>query len=357
SGEYTADLGPLGDGWTFGADFLYSKVRDQVYFTDIRSQPVTVAANALTPDGRQRYLNLIDGATSTNTNTDILLSNTSKGRSYVAIARFDKSWDFGLNINGSFTYQDIKDQAPATSSTAGSNYSNGAFVDPNNVAYGISNDQVKYFFKYGANFDHAFFGDYKTSIGLFGETRIGHPFSYTFQDFVGTGTLNNPRSTVFGTTGRSTATSTAGQRYLMYVPTGLNDPRVQYSSTAFGQAVDSFISSSGLDKYRGKVAPRNAFHSKWFTRLDLHLAQELPTGLGASRIQLFADIENFTNFINKKWGQQREYVFPYNAAVVQVQCLTTAGNATPAGAGAPAGAVAANTSQACAQYRYSPLGA
>jgi hypothetical protein len=345
TGEYTANLGPLGDGWVFGADLLYSKVRNQVYFTDIRSVPITNAATALTPDGRQRYLNTADtlGAASTNTNTDILLTNTDKGRAYIAVARFDKNWDFGLNINGSFTYQDVKDAAPATSSTAGSNYTNGAFVDPNNVAYGISNDQVKYFFKYGVNFDHAFFGDYKTTFALFGESRIGHPFSYTFQDF-GSG-----RSSVFGTTGVSSGTGTGGNRYLMYVPT-VDDAKVSYSSAAVRDAVNAFIDASGLAKYRGKVAPRNAFHSKWFTRLDLHVAQEIPTFVGGSRVTIFADIENFTNFINKNWGQQREYVFPYNAAVVRVQCLTTPGNADGAGT------VAATAGQACAQYRYSPAG-
>ncbi|WP_394659060.1 carboxypeptidase regulatory-like domain-containing protein [uncultured Novosphingobium sp.] len=345
SGEYNFDLGPLGDGWLFGVDLLYSKVRNQVYFTDIRSQPILTGANALTPDGRQRYLNLIDGAASANTNTDILLTNTKKGRSYIAVARFEKGWDFGLSINGSFTYQDVKDQAPATSSTAGSNYLNGAFSDPNNVAYGTSNDQVKYFFKYGLNFDHAFFANAKTSIGLFGETRIGRPFSYTFQDF------GSNRSAIFGVTGRSSATSTAGNRYLMYVPIGINDPRVSYSSAEFANSVDNFIETSGLNKYRGKVAPRNAFNSKWFTRLDLHIAQEIPTGLGESRLQVFADIENFTNFINKKWGQLREYVFPYNAAVVQAQCLT----ATRATGASTIGAVTANASQPCVQYRYSPV--
>ena len=341
STEYTANLGPLGDNWTLGADFLYSKVRNQVYFTDIRSQPI---AGSLTPDGRQRYQNILGGANAfTDTNTDILLTNTKKGRSYIAVARLDKTFDFGLNVNGSFTYQDVKDAAPATSSTAGSNYSNGAFVDPNNVAYGISNDQVKYFFKYSLTYDHAFFGDYKTTFALFGESRIGHPYSYTFQDFGGT------RSAVFGTTGVSSGTGAGGNRYLMYVPT-VNDPLVSYSNAATRNAVNAFIDASGLGKYRGQVAPRNAFHSKWFTRLDLHLAQELPTYVGKSRITLFADIENFTNFLNPKWGQTREYTFPYNAAVVRVQCLTTAGNADGAGT------VAANAGQACAQYRYSPTG-
>jgi hypothetical protein len=114
--------------------------------------------------------------------------------------------------------------------------------------------------------------------------------------------------------------------------------------------VNQFIDATSLKKYRGQVAPRNAFHSKWFTRLDLHLAQEIPTFVGGSRVTLFADIENFTNFINKDWGQQREYVFPYNTALVRVQCLTTAGNADGAGT------IATNAGQACAQYRYSPIG-
>ncbi len=154
-------------------------------------------------------------------------------------------------------------------------------------------------------------------------------------------------------TGRSSATSTAGNRYLLYVPTA-NDPLVSYSSAAFQSAVDNFIDASGLGKYRGKIAPRNAFNSKWYTRVDLHLAQELPVPLWKeSRITLFADIENFTNLLNKKWGQQREYVFPYNAAVVQVQCLTAP---VATGTAPTTPQVAANTSQACAQYRYSPLG-
>jgi len=262
-----------------------------------------------------------------------LLTNTKKGRAYIAVARLEKSWSSGLSFSASYTHQNVKDQAPATSSTAGSNYSNGAFVDPNIVSYGTSNDQVEHFFKYSLAYEHAFFGDYKTSIALFGETRSGHPFSYTFQDFGGT------RSSVFGTTGVSSATSTAGNRYLLYVPTGPSDPLVSYNSTATRDAFETFINASGLSKYRGKVAPRNAFKSKWFTRFDLHLSQEVPTGLGDSRVTLFADVENFTNFINKNWGQQREYVFPYNAAVISVKCVAAAGAAA----------------QGCATYRYSPV--
>lgn len=323
--DFTPDF--LGGGWTFGGDLFYSDVRNQVFFTDIRSVPTALT----TPDGRIRYASRTTFADTLN---DILLTNTKRGRSYVAVGRVNKSFDFGLFLGASYTYQDIKDQAPATSSTAGSNYANGAFLDANGAAYGISNDQVRHNIKYDVTFDHAFFGDYKTTLSLFGETRIGRPFSYTFQD------TSSGRSQIFGATGSTS-------RYLIYVPTGIDDSRVSYDSATTAAALNDFFESSGLAKYRGSIAPRNAFNSKWFTRIDLHLAQEIPTGIGGSRVQLFADIENFTNFLDKDWGQIREYQFPYTAVAARVQCLTA-----PTPTGTP-GVVAANTSQPCAQYRYS----
>jgi hypothetical protein len=327
--DWTPDLSEtfLGDGWTFGADFLYSAVRNQVFFTDLRVRPTALR----TPDGRVRYAPV---TAFTDNQSDLFLTNTKLGRSYIGVARINKTFDFGLSAFVSYVYQDVKDQAPATSSTASSNYGNGAFFDANGAAYGISNDQVKHNFKYNLSFDHAFFGDYKTNITLFGETRIGRPFSYTMQDTA-------TRSTVFGTIGN-------GARYLLYVPTSTSDPLVSYDSANTQTYLDNLINTTGLNKYRGKVAPRNVFNSKWFTKFDLHVHQEIPTGLGDSRVTLFADIENVTNLINKNWGQIREYQFPYTIAAVRVQCLQT-----PVATGtAPGAAATTNTSQACAQYRY-----
>ncbi|HEX8486583.1 TonB-dependent receptor [Sphingomonas sp.] len=324
--DYTPEV--LGGGWTFGADFFYSAVRNQVFFTDVRVRP----NGLLTPDGRTRYSPLTSFA---DTNQDLLLTNTKKGRSYIAVARFEKRFDFDLTIGATYAYQDIKDQAPATSSTAGSNYGNGGFLDANGAAYGISNDEVKHNIKYNLTFDHAFFGDYKTTFALFGETRIGRPYSYTMQE------ASNARSPVFGTSG-------TGTRYLLYVPTSTTDALVSYDTPATRDTFEALINSTDLAKYRGKIAPRNAFNSKWFTRFDLHVAQEIPTGVAGSRLQVFADIENVTNLINKNWGQIREYVFPYTIPAVRVQCL-----ASPTPTGTSAAGVLVNTStQPCAQYRY-----
>lgn len=321
------ELGFLGTGWTFGADVLYSRVRDQVYFTDLRVK----ANGTTTPDGRARYTPV---TSFTDTNSDIMLTNSGQGRGYIGILRMRKAFEFGLDAGVSYTYTNIKDRNPATSSTAGSNYAAGVSLDPNGPAYGISNDEVRNAFKFDAAFERAFFGDYKTRLAIFGESRNGHPFSYTFRDAAS-------RSTVFGTIG-------TGTRYLLYVPTGLNDPKVSFANANDAALFDQFVESSGLAKYRGKIAPRNAFRSKWVTKIDLHISQELPTFVGKSRFTVFADIENFTNLLNKKWGQIREYVFPYSIAPVSVSCLTA-----PVATGASTtGLVAANAGQPCVQYRY-----
>jgi hypothetical protein len=330
STSYDADLGPLGDHWLIGVDLLYSEVKNQVAFTDIRSVPTALR----TPDGRVRYASLTNFA---DTNTDILLTNTKKGRGFIAVARFDKSWDFGLNIGGSYTRQRIKDQAPATSSTALSNYSNGAFLDPNIAAFGTSNDEVRNQFKYYVNFEKAFFGDYKTKFSLFGETRSGRPFSYTFQD------STNGRSPVFGVNG-------SNSRFLAYIPTGISDPIVSYDSVATATAINAFIDSNGLRKFRGKIAPRNGFRSPSFTKIDLHIEQEVPGFLRSrSKLSVFADIENLGNLINDKWGRLQQFSFPFTQQFARVACLQT-----PVATGtAPGAAATTNTSQACAQYRFS----
>ncbi|MBO9624251.1 MAG: TonB-dependent receptor [Sphingomonas sp.] len=319
----------LGGGWRFGADYYFSRTNASVFFTDIRSIPIGTL-----PDGRTRFGPLVG----TNTNTDILLTNSSKGRSHIGVVRVEKHFDFGLDLNFAYSQQDVKDQAPATSSTAGSNYGNGAFLDGRGAAYGTSNDQVAWSFKYGVGFNHAFFDDYKTRIQLFGETQAGRPFSYTMED-AGSAT----RSAVFGVTGRD-------DRFLLYVPTGPNDPIVSYDSAATQAALENLVANSNLKDYRGKIAPRNLGRSRAYTRMDVHLEQEIPTFVGKSRISLFADIENLPNLLNKNWGGFRQAIFPYVEDAVRVQCLSTA---TPTGTAPGAGVVNSSPGQPCAQYRYS----
>jgi hypothetical protein len=338
--DYDADLGPLGDGWLFGANFLYGNVLQAYQWTDIRS----VAVGTL-PDGRPRYRNLPG---TTGPNQDLLMTNSTRGRSYVAVARFAKDWDFGLGIEGSYTRSNVKDENAITSTTAGSLYNNNVFVDPNRAAYGRSIYEIKDQWKFGINFEREFFGENETRLSLFGEYRSGRPFSITTFDTTGT----SSRGAVFGVNG-------TGSRNLLYVPT-TGDTRVSFGDNVVNGVVvqtaaqaeaafNSLVTGLGLEKFRGKILPKNSQTSPDFFKVDLSISQELPLFVGKAKLKLFADVENVLNFIDSDWGALRQVSFPYAAAIANVQCLSVA---TPNGPTPTANVNTAST-QSCVQYRYS----
>ncbi|WP_199747446.1 hypothetical protein, partial [Corallococcus sp. AB049A] len=128
---------------------------------------------------------------------------------------------------------------------------------------------------------------------------------------------NNARSAVFGTISNN-------DRYLLYVPTSTSDALVSYDTPATRDSLEALINATNLKKYRGKIADKNIARNRAFTRIDLHLEQELPTFIGKSRVSVFADVNNLPNLLNSKWGGVRAIGFPATSAVVQVQCLSAA---------------------------------
>jgi Carboxypeptidase regulatory-like domain len=332
SADYEADLGPLGDGWLFGANFLYGNVLQGYQWTDVRSVQIGTL-----PDGRPRYGNLPG---TTGPNQDLLMTNSTRGRSYIAVARFAKDWDFGLGIEGSYTRSDVTDENAITSTTASSLYNNNVFNDPNRAAYGRSIYEIKDQWKFGVNFQRKFFGENETRLSLFGEYRSGRPFSLTTFDT--TGTNASARGVVFGATG-------TGSRNLLYVPT-VGDNKVSFDSAASETAFNTLVTNLGLEKFRGKILPKNSQTSPDFFKVDLSISQELPLFVGGAKLKLFADVENVLNFIDSDWGALRQVAFPYAATVTNIQCLSVA---TPTGTAPGAGVVNTSNTQTCAQYRYS----
>jgi hypothetical protein len=327
-------------GINVGADYLFTMTNQGVSFTDLRSRVAGVL-----PDGRPRYRSATNAG---DINGDYLLYNDGRGRSHIGVVRASKDFDFGLSLAGSYSVQDVRDVSPATSSTPGSLYATAAKADPNFPLYGIGSDQVSWRYTYSIGFDRAFFGDNRTRIQLFGETRAGRRYSFTMQDNTNTNTARLP---VFGTIGNNNA-------FLLYVPTGASDTRVSYDSVQTQTDLETLINNTNLKNYRGTIAAKNIARNRAFTRIDLHVEQEIPTFIGNSKISLFADIENLPNLLNSKWGGLRQAGFPQTNDVVRVQCLqgqvptgTNPGAANPAGGNFAALSTSAATP--CAQYRYS----
>ncbi|MFC0588520.1 TonB-dependent receptor domain-containing protein [Novosphingobium aquiterrae] len=323
--DYSADLGPLGDDWMFGVQFLYDKTIDAYMWTDLRSVPVGTL-----PDGRVRYGAFGGIAT---TNRDLMLTNTSDGRGIFGTFRFEKKFGRSVSIDGSYTRSDVKDRSALTSSTSSSNYGNNAFTDPNIPEYGRSIYEYRDQWKFGINLTPRLFGDNKTSFGLFGEYRSGRPYSITMLD------RSSGRGSVFGTVGNL-------GNMLLYVPTTGGDPRVVFGSDTVNGVTttatqneanfNALVTSLGLEKFRGQIVPKNSQTSPDFFKIDLHFGQEIPLPVvNGAKFELFADIENALNLIDKDWGALRQFPFPYNAALVTVTCLATT-----------------NPTNSCGQYQY-----
>ena len=236
------------------------------------------------------------------------------------MARVDKSFDLGLSVGGSYTFQDVKDVASMNGTTGSGTYGQDAMVDPNQAAYGTSIYQVRHSWKMHLDFDHAFFGDNKTRFSLFGELRSGLPYSLTMNEAQAAS-----RGTVTGTAGTS-------NRFLLYVPT-VNDPKVVFADAATQTKFDSLVDRYGLGKYRGQILGKNTQRSPNWFKVDLHVDQEVPLPLVPAKVILFADMENVLNFINRDWGALKQVTFPYLASVVTVSCV-------------------ASPTNTCAQYRY-----
>ncbi len=122
---------------------------------------------------------------------------------------------------------------------------------------------------------------WKTLTSLYYEGRSGNPYSFVYNtDLNGDSRADND---------------------LVAVPTGATDTRFDFSSmsAATQTAYFDFLSSSGLAKFAGGYAPKNAFVQPWVNRLDLKVAQTIPVA-GPVKVELFADFINFGSFLSKK---------------------------------------------------------
>ena len=331
--------------WT--ADIILSRVKDEVLWEDLRLVPNPASPTA--PDGRPRYITRIDvspcnpGATPPcirPSGQDLLLTNTHQGSGTVFATDVSKTWRTRAGRFDAYLgygYQDIKDVNSGTSSTARSNWDSYAVADPNNPDLEISNYEIEHQFKGLFSWRKALFGDNETSMALVAERRSGRPYSYTFG--AGTSVFGDPRQA-------------ARQRQLLYVPDVAGSPgaviyegqctaadvnalvpgcasTASFSSAnaaavAFATATEAFIESEGLERYRGKIVPRNSGRSPWVTSLDLRLAQEIPI-FRKTRGVVSLDVENLANLINNDWGQISQVSFIYVAPVLDVNRIATTG--------------------------------
>ncbi len=219
------------------------------------------------------------------------LTNTNQGYSYFVTGQLQKSLSNGLYFNVAYTHSGAKDvnDGGSTASTIwssryvagnpnGDNLSNSSYVKPNRIIA-------------SASYKKEFWKHTSTSLGLIWEVANNGAVSYTVS-----GDPNNDGAT----------------NDLMYIPRNANelelvkdfaaDPR---SASQIWAQLNNFISQdSYLNLHRGQFAQRNGVIMPYFSRFDVHIAQDFFVNVGKTKhtIEVTADIINVGNLINRNWG-------------------------------------------------------
>jgi outer membrane receptor for ferrienterochelin and colicin len=313
--DYTFDIPSVMDNVQFDLNYTYTRTRYGLTWKDLRRNHAGFANNtptAIAPDGRAIYDTTPDTFTSgqdfnVSRGYDMMMTNTDKGYGHTASMSLYKRFNNGWNVSTSYAWQDVQEVNPGTSSISTSNYGIVPIqFDPNNPGLDRSIYETKHRIILSTGYETSFFDDLMSSVNFFFERRSGQPYSFT---------MGGERDVLGRMYGESSAFSSR-ERMLFYVPKG-------DGSDVILQGIDeaefnAFLNKYGLDKYRGKIAPRNAFFSDWVQKIDMRLAQELPGYGDTGKARLVLDIENLPNFLNKNWGQVKQVDFPYMAPVADV---------------------------------------
>jgi hypothetical protein len=249
---------------SIGAAFVQSNA-PKGYYTSVTSTPQTL------------YQNHTTGAV-------YELTNTSKGGSQEYTVMLHRpmidNWAFSL----AYTYTHATQVDPFTSSVASSGFTSAPYVNPNdNIAY-RSNYSLPNKIVATATRQFNFFKKKYSATTLTAQfvTENGFPYSFVFKGD-GSGA---------GITGET----------LFYVPTGPNDPKVEWLSTTEETNFFNYLASNPqLSKWAGQIAPRNSALAPWQETLNVHVEQEIPVWRNY-RVSIFADCYNFSNLIDKHSG-------------------------------------------------------
>lgn len=309
--------------WNLKLDYIYSRfidpinINDLVQVPDIRQglngfaidgRPVIAAIDPLNP-GCNAQLVGTGGTPPTYTNITAACYGTriddfnqlTNGPSYdshvfsIALAKRFESGIFtdGGNVNVSFGYAftDSNNTRNVFGATANGNFEDTAAFDFQNPAISTSNFETRHRFTVAANFREEFFDDYSTQLGVFFSAQSGRPYSLTFS---GDGFQDS---------------ASGDNNALLYIPTGINDSNLSPQSTATAADIDSLlgvISGLNCSFTPGQTIRRNTCRNDWVFDMDLRFSQEIP-GPGRlfgleDKIELFADFDNFLNFIDADWN-------------------------------------------------------
>lgn len=229
-----------------------------------------------------------------------LVSNTSEGSSWNANFTAAKSFNSNLidgNVSLTYSYGESDVLFDSTSSQIISNWAfNESVNGSNDLDLSTSDFDQGHRIVGNAVVDFKWTENIKTRIGLFYEGAEGRPFSY-----------------IVGGGGSEGLIDDTGEGFLAlpFIPNSESQANLvddgDYTAAQQWEDFNAFIASDEhLSERRGQFAERNGARSDWSHIIDLKFEQEFSLVVNNKRhkLALTADIFNFTNLLNKDWGQR-----------------------------------------------------
>lgn len=203
----------------------------------------------------------------------------------------------GFGWGAAYTRASATEVSPVTSSVANSNWTSRNIFNPNEQVVQNSNYLIKDRFSANAIWSKPYFGNLRSTVGVFWEYRKGKPYSWTYgNDLNGDGQPND----------------------LMYIPKAPGSGEVVFRGGAAEEARfwEIVNANPALANAKGTIAGRNNSFAPWVNTFDLRMSQELPGFRGSQRATIVLDILNVGNLLNKRWGRIDEVAFPSRRSFV-----------------------------------------
>jgi Carboxypeptidase regulatory-like domain len=317
---------PIVGGLVGGLEWLHTKTNSAIYYRHLNlGNPTRVG-----PDGRQMFWTpqgylancWVNGTGQTggactgfrnraqsnaSFNNVLVAEKTEQGYGDAITVSLSRPAQHGFGWTVAYTATRAKEVSPLTSSTSASNWGNRNIFNPNEEVLQNSNYLVKDRLNASLTWAKAFWGNYRTSFGMFYEGRKGKPYSWTYlNDMNGDGQGGND---------------------LMYIPSAPGSGEVTFVGGAAEEARfwEVVNSNPQLAAAKGSVVGRNNSYAPWVNNIDVRFSQELPGFMKEHKLSFTFDILNFTNLLNKKWGRIDEIGFPSNRSFVNYNGLDANG--------------------------------
>lgn len=285
------DAGVMGDGYKFRAELNLERGQDEAVWRNTALINPEAIADGERLAWESRYEGDLDE------NFDIMMTNsdlTTMSRTFVlALA---KEFDNGIKMNMSYTNQDIEDLHAGSSSRAQSNYKHNAIVSRNRDLVGTGHYQIEHMFKLNVSYTTEFFDGLDSRFDMFYERRSGRPFSYTIGMF---------RDDDFG----DTRDFYSNGAYLAYIPTGPNDPNVNWDRSRISwEELEVLLNRAGIEE-RGEIMGRNTHTQPWVSSMNVSFKQEFHGFAEGHKGKVYIMVDNFLNLLNSDWGIEKRMRF------------------------------------------------